>query len=548
MKRKIEELWKGLYPNSVKELDEVFKCLDYEKGKQGVLKNDVCENWNKNSVIYSLYVDLFAENFQNLKEKIPYLLELGINTIWILPCLSSPMRDQGFDIENYRTIRNELGTNHDFYDFINCLHKNGIRIIFDMGINHTSDQHQWFKNARTSKDAEYRDFYIFNKDTDKYKDARLIFKGMVNCNWEYNKDTDDYYFHRFYEFQPDLNYKNPKVLLEILKIFLYWQEKGVDGFRLDAIPFIWKEENTECENLKNVHVIIKIFRLCMDYVRKGTVFISEANILPNHVKEYFGTGDECQLAYHFPLMPKFFLAQAEKNYEYIFETLSEDITPIIPKSCEWISFLRCHDELTLEYATVKERELMNKYYLKDAKYSFREGEGIAGRLINLMDHDIKRVLNLYALLFSNIGVPIIYYGDEIGLTNDLEFFENFSRKTGYKDARFVNRGNMKWEIAEKRLTTGTKENIIFSSLKNLISLRKKINVFFDNAPILKKEEDKSIFRISRIFENQKLDIIINLSDENKVVKIEKGKDLITNQKFSDEINLSPFGYVWLLCE
>ncbi len=428
---RLKKIWFEIY-SETSENEECFNNLIgfLNDSKKELKVNEIEKDWYKNAVIYSLYVDLYAGDFSELKNKLSYLKGLGVNTLWLLPILDSPMGDQGFDISNYYKVRGDLGTNEDFFEFIEEAHKNDIKVLFDMAVNHTSNEHEWFLDAKKGKDSKYRDYYIWNDDQEKYKGARLLFKGMVNSNWEYNKETNDYYFHRFYEFQPDLNYKNPKVLFEMMQRVVFWKSKGVDGLRLDAIPFIWKEEGTDCENLEKTHKIIKLIRAAVDYIQPGTLLIAEANMKPKDVVQYFGEGDECQAAYHFPLMPKFYLGLAEGNYEYITDVLSKEVTPNIPNEAQWLSFLRCHDELTLEFVTEEERKKMNHYYLKDEKYSFREGEGISGRIYNLMDGEVDRILLINSLMLTTKGASIIYYGDEVGMENDEEFFQEMTKKKG----------------------------------------------------------------------------------------------------------------------
>ncbi|BDU50863.1 alpha-amylase family glycosyl hydrolase [Haliovirga abyssi] len=547
---KIENLWKTLYGDSKeKELDELKKIIDVEKEKY---KNVVVENqfWYKESVVYSLYVDLYAGDFKGLIEKLPYLKKLGVNTLWLLPMLDSPMRDQGFDIRDYYNVRKELGGTEQFLNFVKIAHEYGIKILFDLAVNHTSDEHEWFKKAKVDKNSIYRDYYIWSDKPDKYLDARLLFKGMINSNWEYNPKTDDYYFHRFYGFQPDLNYKNPKVLIEMLKNLLFWKSKGIDGLRMDAIPFVWKKEGTNCEDLDEVHIILKIFRRVLDYVQEGTLLIAEANMKPKDVVKYFGDGDECQTAYHFPLMPKFYLSLAEKDSKYIVDALDSEYTPKIPKGCQWISFLRCHDELTLEFVTPEERKVMLENYLIDKKYSFREGEGIAGRIYNMLGKDIKKILLLNSMMFTTIGSPIIYYGDEIGQENDEEFYLESSKKTGYEDARFFNRGKMRWDKVEKIDKDKTNdESKLFYGIKNMIEVRKKYIDFFNSETIFEDNEDKELYIVKKIYENKQILFIHNLSENKKVINIEfAGVGLLTGNKLGKTIKLTPNECIWVMSE
>ncbi|GAB6188476.1 hypothetical protein JCM30566_02150 [Marinitoga arctica] len=544
MVEKIKELWKEVYNNEYK-LDELIEFLNSEKLDKSIEDKE----WYKKAVIYSLYVDLFSENFKNLITKLDYLNDLGINTLWLLPVLDSPLKDQGFDIRNYYKIREDLGTNEDFKLFLSEAHKRGIKVIFDIAINHTSNEHEWFKSASSSKNSPYRNYYIWNEDTNKYSEARLLFKGMVNSNWEYNEKTKDYYFHRFYPFQPDLNYRNPNVLIEMIKILVFWKKMGVDGFRMDAAPFLWKEEGTNCENLPNTHRILKIFRLALDYVQEGSILIAEANLSPNDVVEYFGNGDECHAGYHFPIMPKFFLTIAEKDYTHILETLKPENTPEIPESCRWFTFLRCHDELTLEFVTKEEREKMNKYYLKDNLWSFREGEGISGRLYELMDRDINKVLLSFSMLFSTEGSPIIYYGDEIAVENDYEFYEKMTKITGFKDSRFLNRGPINWNYVMNKLNDKkNKEYIVFNEIKNMLNIRKEYIEFFEQKGEIIPVKDKSLYVVKKKYKDRMIWSFHNLTNVSKEIPlIKEGLELFEKNKIS-KVLLNPYGFSWILFE
>ncbi|MGM0509024.1 MAG: alpha-amylase family glycosyl hydrolase [Fusobacteriota bacterium] len=546
--KNIEDLWSEIYDNGEKSENTLKKIKQFVKETKNEQKEITIEkDWYKSAVIYSLYVDLYAGDFKGLKERLSYLQNLGVNTLWLLPILSSPMNDQGFDISNYYKVREDLGTNEDFFEFIEEAHKKGIKVLFDMALNHTSDQHKWFQEAKKDKGSKYRDYYIWNEDQEKYKEARLLFKGMINSNWEYNKETDDYYFHRFYGFQPDLNYKNPEVLYEIIKRVVFWKSKGVDGLRLDAIPFIWKEEGTNCENLPKTHKIIKLIRAVVDYIQPGTLLLAEANMKPKDVVDYFGNGDECQAAYHFPLMPKFYLALAEGDSTYIKEVLSNKVTPDIPENAQWLSFLRCHDELTLEFVTPEEREKMNKYYLKDEKYSFREGEGISGRLYNLLDGDIQKIHLINSLMLTTIGSSIIYYGDEVGMENNHEFYEKMTKKTGYKDSRFYNRGEMNWEKVKKALNDKeSEENEIFEGLKEMIKAKVDYKEFFKKDPEYLDVEDKELFVVKRELDGKELIIFHNLSKNLKEIKFDTVYNILEEKDVKDKLVLMPNEYVWLL--
>lgn len=318
---KIRKLWHELYGDEAglsKELlearlNEFLASLDALKADVFVDASDEDGDWYKDAVIYSAYVDLFNKDFNGLKDKLDYLEDLGVNCLWLLPILESPMKDAGFDISDYSKVRPDLlgdaaeGSDAEkdavFKSFVDEAHKRGIRIIFDIAMNHSSMEHPWFQEALKGKDNPYRDYFIWSDDASEYSDARIIFKGMCTSNWELEPKSGQYFLHRFFEIQPDLNYKNPEVLLAMTQVLVDWKVKGVDGFRADAVPYIWKEEGTICKNLPKTHTVVKFFRAVLDYLSPGSLLLAEACQPPKEVVEYFGDDDECNAAYHFPVMP-----------------------------------------------------------------------------------------------------------------------------------------------------------------------------------------------------------------------------------------------------
>ncbi len=524
-------LWEKIYgSNENEKFNDLINLIKEKKEQIKYIPED--KNWLKKGIVYSMYVDHFAKNFKGMKEKIGYLKDLGVKTIWLLPILESPMQDQGFDISDYYKVRSDLGTNEEFYDLINEIHKNGMKIIFDVAVNHTSIDHEYFKESRKSKDNSYRNWYIWNKDKNKFNSTRILFKGMMDSNWEYDKKTGEYYFHRFYDIQPDLNYKNPEVLIEMINILSFWKIKGIDGFRMDAAPFLWKEEGTNSENLEKTHLILKIFRKALDYLGEGTSLIAEANQPPKEVVEYFGDGDECHAAYHFPLMPKVYLSIAENKPEYIMEALSEKNTPKIPEGTQWLVFLRCHDELTLEFVTEEEREKMINNYLHDKRWIFREGEGISGRLMNLFEFDTRKILLAYSTMFSLRGTFINYFGDEFGMTNNDDYYKRIKEITGYTDSRYFNRGPFDWTLLEKAKNGDNKKNShLYKSIKEMITNKNENEELFIQKARLIIEENVLISK--RKTDNKKLTIYNNFDDKEKNI---------------ESIHLEPYEYKWILEE
>ncbi|MDD3738405.1 MAG: alpha-amylase family glycosyl hydrolase [Lentimicrobiaceae bacterium] len=553
---RLEFLWKNIYPNSdITLLHNFLKSIEIYKNNKSVKSNKA--DWYKDAVIYSLYVDRFNNDFSGLENKLDYLQDLGVNCLWLLPILESPMRDAGFDISDHYSVRDSLfankntETNIQFKQFVNQAHKRGINIIFDFAINHTSDQHPWFLEAKKCKNNPYRNYYIWADDDKGYADARIIFKGIEDSNWQ--KCDDQYYFHRFFNFQPDLNYKNPEVLFSMCRAMLYWQNIGIDGFRADAIPYLWKEEGTDCENLPQTHKVVKFFRAVLDFVSPGTLLLAEACQQPNKVVEYFGDGDECHAAYHFPLMPRMFKAIAQQDGNPIIDTLDEKFTPIISPEAQWFTFLRCHDELSLElvYVTEEERKFIHEHYCHKELWDFRNGEGISARLADLMQYNADKILLAYSIMLTLTGSPIIYYGDEFATVNDEDLYYSTIEKTGKDDTRFLVRNYINWNDVENDLKNkNSLPSKVFYPLKNIINVRNKYNVFgrgtlhFDE-----NNKDKNLLIYKRKYENISIQIIHNLSEQTKDIsdftaKHNSQSDLLGN-KISDK--LAPYGFLWILC-
>ncbi len=378
--------------------------------------------WFKDAIIYELHVKAFYDgnndgvgDFQGLIKKLDYLQDLGINCIWLLPFYQSPLKDDGYDISDYRAILPDYGTMKDFRIFVKEAHKRDIRVLIELVINHTSDQHPWFQEARSSKTSVKRDYYVWTDDPQRYKDARIIFCDTEKSNWTWDPVAGQHYWHRFFSHQPDLNFDNPIVCRTILNTLSYWISSGVDGFRLDAVPYLFEREGTNCENLKETHAYLKALRSRLDKKFKDKIFLAEANQWPADVRPYFGDGDECHMAFHFPLMPRIFMAIRKEDHTPIIDIMNQ--TPSIPENCQWALFLRNHDELTLEMVTNEERDYMYKEYASDPKAKLNLG--IRRRLAPLMSNGRRQMELLNSLLFSLPGSPIIYYGDEIGMGDNI---------------------------------------------------------------------------------------------------------------------------------
>jgi len=378
--------------------------------------------WYKDAVVYQLHVRTFCDSnadgigdFRGLSSKLDYLQELGINAIWVLPFYPSPLRDDGYDIADYTSVHPSYGTLQDFKDFLTAAHNRRIRVITEMVVNHTSDQHPWFQEARGSRESPKRDWYVWSETDTRYHGVRIIFIDTEMSNWAWDPISKSYYWHRFFGHQPDLNYDNPAVREAMWEVMKFWLDIGVDGFRLDAVPYLIEREGTSCENLPETHEIIRDFRKRIDLAYPGRMLLAEANQWPADVRAYFGNGDEFHMAFHFPLMPRMFMAVKLEDRKPIIEILEQ--TPQIPDTCQWCIFLRNHDELTLEMVTDIERDYMYDEYAVDK--AMRINLGIRRRLAPMMENDRRRVELLTGLLLSMPGTPILYYGDEIGMGDNV---------------------------------------------------------------------------------------------------------------------------------
>jgi len=378
--------------------------------------------WYKDAVIYQLHVRTFCDSngdgvgdFRGLTGKLDYLQELGINAVWLLPFYPSPLRDDGYDIADYTSVLPAYGTLQDFKDFLAAAHNRRIRVITEMVVNHTSDQHPWFQEARSSRDNSKRDWYVWSDTDSRYQGVRIIFPGTEMSNWAWDPISKSYYWHRFFSHQPDLNYDNPAVREAMWEVMKFWLDTGVDGFRLDAVPYLIEREGTSCANLPETHEIIRDFRRRIDAAYPGKMLLAEANQRPADIRSYFGNGDEFHMAFHFPLMPRMFMAVKLEDRKPIIEILEQ--TPQIPDTCQWCIFLRNHDELTLEMVTDVERDYMYDEYAVDK--AMRIYLGIRRRLAPMMENDRRRMELLSGLLLSLPGTPVIYYGDEIGMGDNV---------------------------------------------------------------------------------------------------------------------------------
>lgn len=458
------------------------------------------KDWFKTAVFYEVLVRAFNDSDNNgsgdlagLTEKLDYLQWLGVDCLWLPPFYDSPLRDGGYDIRDFRKVLPEFGTVEDFKTLLDEAHARGIRVITDLVMNHTSDSHDWFQESRTNPDGPYGDFYVWTDDPDTYSGARIIFIDTEDSNWTYDPVRGQYYWHRFFSHQPDLNYDNPAVQEAMIDVLRFWSDLGIDGFRLDAVPYLFEREGTNCENLPETHAFLKRCRAVMDEEYPGCVLLAEANQWPEDVVEYFGDpevgGDECHMAFHFPLMPRIFMAVRKESRFPISEIL--DSTPDIPSSSQWGIFLRNHDELTLEMVTDAERDYMYSEYAKDPR--MKANIGIRRRLAPLLDNDRNQLELFNALLLSLPGSPVLYYGDEIGMGDNIWLGDRDGVRTPMQWSPDRNAGFSKADPGRLYLPTiqdatygyqainvenqSSSQNSLLNWVRRLIQVRKRYDAF-----------------------------------------------------------------------
>ncbi|QJD94424.1 maltose alpha-D-glucosyltransferase [Mucilaginibacter robiniae] len=497
-------------------------------------------HWYKDAIIYELHIKAFRDgngdgigDFKGLMEKLDYLQDLGVTAIWLLPFYPSPLRDDGYDIADYYNINPSYGDVKEFKVFLNEAHKRGLKVITELVINHTSDQHPWFQRARKApKGSDKRNYYVWTDDPKQYKDARIIFQDFEASNWTWDPVAQQYYWHRFFHHQPDLNYDSPIVQEEVFKILDYWCKMGVDGFRLDAVPYLFERDGTNCENLPETHVFLKKLRKYIDDRYPGTLLLAEANMWPEDSAAYFGDGDECQMNYHFPVMPRMFMAlQMEDKYPI---TDIFDQTPEIPNTCQWAIFLRNHDELTLEMVTDEERDYMYKVYVKDPKA--RINLGIRHRLAPLLENNRRKIELLNTLLFALPGTPVLYYGDEIGMGDNFYLGDrdgvrtpmqwDADRNAGFSEANpqrlylpLILDPQYHYESVNVDLQSQNTSSLLWW-MKRIISTRKKYKAFSRGDMKFVQSENSKVLAFTRTYEDQTMLVISNLSRFTQPVELE----------------------------
>jgi maltose alpha-D-glucosyltransferase / alpha-amylase len=538
--------------------------------------------WYKDAIIYQLHVKAFFDSngdgigdFAGLTEKLDYLQDLGVTAIWILPFYPSPLKDDGYDIASYTGIHPSYGVMKDFRRFLSEAHKRGLRVITELVINHTSDQHPWFQRARRAKrGSAARDFYVWSDTPDLYREARIIFKDFETSNWSWDPVANAYYWHRFYSHQPDLNFENPAVRETIFEILDSWVSMGVDGLRLDAIPYLYERDGTSCENLPETHAYLKELRAHLEARHPHRMLLAEANQWPEDAREYFGEeGDECNVAFHFPLMPRLFMSIAMEDRFPIIDIMAQ--TPEIPESCQWAIFLRNHDELTLEMVTDEDRDYMYRTYAEDPRA--RINLGIRRRLAPLLGNQRKRIELMNALLFSFRGTPIIYYGDEIGMGDNIYLGDRHGVRTPMQWSPDRNAGFSRvnpqklylpviidpeyhYEAVNVEAQQNNTQSLLWWT-KRLIALRKQYRAFGRGTLEFFHPENRKVLVFARCFEEETILVVANLSRFVQYVELDLGRfrgmtpvELFGHTRFPEIgtqpyfVTLGPHNFYWFALE
>lgn len=534
--------------------------------------------WYKDAIFYELNVRAFADgngdghgDFIGLAQKVDYLAELGVDCVWLMPFYPSPLRDDGYDISDYRNIAPLYGTLEDFKNALDALHARGMRVIIDFVINHTSDQHPWFVESRASKDNPKRDWYVWSPTDFRYKEARVIFIDSLSSNWTYDSTTEEYYWHRFYSEQPDLNFDNPEVRQEMLDTMRFWLNMGIDGFRVDAVPYLFEREGTNCENLKETHAYLKEMRTLVKLEYPDCILLAEANQWPEDLIPYLE--DEFDMAFHFPMMPRLFMGVRQGSNREIISILEK--TPPIPPHTQWCLFLRNHDELTLEMVTHEQRAWMWQEYAPDPKMKLNLG--IRRRLAPLLENDPRRILLLHAILFALPGSPILYYGDEIGMGDNIDLFDRNGVRTPMQWDDSLNAGFSTAEttylpvidddgFSYRKINVAAQQanpDSLLHALKHQIAVRKQTPIFGRGQFRVLDAGNEAVFAFERRLEDGATIIVLaNLSDHAQTAMLREvndyqgsqPKDILTDTPYHPineapyTVALQPYGCLWLRLE
>ncbi|MBL7858224.1 MAG: maltose alpha-D-glucosyltransferase [Cyclobacteriaceae bacterium] len=532
--------------------------------------------WFKDAIIYELHVRAFFDSngdgigdFPGLVQKLDYLEDLGVNTIWLLPFYASPLKDDGFDVVDHCDVHPDYGDLSDFKFFLKEAHRRNIRVITELIMNHTSDQHPWFKRSKKAKPGtRYREFYVWSDTPNKYKEARVIFTEEAS-NWSYDAEAKAYFWHRFYRHQPELNFENPEVQMEMIKIIDFWMKIGVDGFRLASVPFLFEEEGTSCENLPQTHTFVKRLRTHIDRHYKNRILIAEANLWPEDAATYFGNGEECHMNFHYPLMPRLFLGLRTEDSYPIIDIMEQ--TPDTPPNSQWALFLRNHDELALEMVTEEEKDYLFKAYATDPHTKVHSG--IRRRLAPLLNNDRRKIELLYTILFSLPGTPVLYYGDEIGMGDNIYLGDRFGVRTPMQWNMNLNAGFSTANpqrlflpiitdpiYRHESVNVNTQEENSSSLLwwmKNVLAMRKRLNIFGRGDMHFIESSNAKVLSFARSYEKQRIIVVANLSQFSQAttLNLAQYKDCDITEVFSQNrfmsvrdgdyaITIGPYGYFW----
>lgn len=534
--------------------------------------------WYKDAIIYELHVKTFCDSnddgigdFRGLKSRLGYLESLGVTAIWILPFYPSPLRDDGYDIADYTSVNPDYGTIEDFRDFLEEAHRRGIKVITELVVNHTSDQHEWFKKARKApKGSPERDFYVWNDDDKKYGETRIIFQDFEASNWTWDPVAGQYYWHRFFHHQPDLNFENPAVHQALFDVLDFWLGMGVDGLRLDAVPYLYEAEDTNCENLPQTFEFLRKLRTYVDKKYPNRMLLAEANQWPEDSAAYLGKGDMCHMNFHFPLMPRMYMALATEDRFPIIDILAQ--TPEIPEACQWASFLRNHDELTLEMVTDEERDYMRRIYAHDQRA--RINLGIRRRLAPLMSNDRRRIELMNIMLLSLPGTPVLYYGDEIGMGDNFYLGDrdgvrtpmqwNTDRNAGFSRANphklllpVIIDPEYHYEAINVEVQESNPNSLLWW-MRHTIATARRCKAFSRGSIEFLNAQNPKVLMFIRSFEDEHILTIINLSRNAQAVRFDLSDyaDCVPEEIFSMNrfpkvrkdpymVALAPYGYFWL---
>ncbi|TXB61923.1 maltose alpha-D-glucosyltransferase [Phaeodactylibacter luteus] len=538
--------------------------------------------WFKDAIIYALPVHAFYDSngsgigdINGLIEKLDYLEDLGVNCISLLPFYESPLKDDGYDVSDFKQVHPNYGALEDFQRFLEEAHKRGIYVVIDIIMNHTSTEHEWFKRARMAAEGDpERDFYIWSPTPEPFSDAQIIFSDYETSNWEWDNQAKSYYWHRFYSHQADLNYNNPRVREEIRGVIDFWFNLGVDGLRLTSVMFIFREEGTNCENLPQVHEYLRELRRYVDQKHPNKILVAETNLWPEEAAEYYGAGDECHMNYHFPLMPRLYMGlQTEDRYPII-DILEQ--TPTVPENCQWALFLRNHDDLMLSMVTEEERDYLYKVFAQD--HGAKINEGIRRRLAPLLNNDRRKIELLNSLLFSLPGTPVIYYGDEIGMGDNIYLGDrngvrtpmqwNSDRNAGFSAANpqklflpVIRDPLYRYEAINVEIQNRNSSSLLWW-MKNIISMRKRLKAFSHGKIEFLDSLNGKVLSFIRSYEGESILVVANLSKFSQAIALDLSRykgirpmEIFSQNKFFPisagepyQFTVGPYGYYWFLME